>query len=163
MLSRPAQRFLSRVEARDPVRLRPMATKPKGSGQDPELEKIAAVARAGVGRAPLYRWLWKRHDDFAALMDECRPNWRKLSEGFAELGIRAPDGQPINPETVRATWYRVRRDMAAGREKRAAKAVPAPAPPVTPAAPASPAKAVVPGDPLAEFRRQMNERSGRKG
>src|SRR4051812_38182234 len=103
-----------------------MAAKPKAVTPDPELEQIAAIARAGAGRSVLYRWLRQRHDDFAALLEETRPNWAKLAEGFASLGMKTTDGKALTGETVRHTWWRVRRDVAAGRAKRAARTRPAP-------------------------------------
>src|SRR3954471_439934 len=94
---------------------------------DAELQRIAELARAGAGRSPLYRWLRTRHDAFAALLEETRPNWRTLAEGFAELGIATAEGKPVAAEAARHTWWRVRRDVAAARVRRAAPPLPAPA------------------------------------
>jgi hypothetical protein len=138
--------------------------------QDAELQLIAELAKAGAGRSPLYRWLRTRHDAFAALLEETRPSWSTLAEGFAELGIATTDGKPIAAEAVRHTWWRVRRDVAAARAKRAAPPVPAPAVaavvPVPPPARPSPLPPHAPepaaGDALARLRAEINHRSGRK-
>lgn len=139
---------------------------------DAELQRIAELAKAGAGRSPLYRWLRTRHDAFAALLEETRPNWRTLAEGFAELGITTADGKLIAAEAVRHIWWRVRRDVAAARARRAAPPLPAPVvaavvpvpPPVLPAP--HPAQASAPaaatGDALSRLRAEINQRSGRK-
>ncbi|MBX9702204.1 MAG: hypothetical protein K2X74_22400 [Acetobacteraceae bacterium] len=139
---------------------------------DSEMQQLAELARAKAGpvRSPLYRWLRARHDAFAALLEETRPEWRTLAEGFAKLGMTTPDGGAIAPATVRHTWWRVRRDVAAMRERRTApKAVPSPVatpvpPPSAPTAspPRPPGAAPAGSDALARLRAEMNARSGRK-
>lgn len=140
---------------------------------DAELRKIAEVARGGSGRSPLYRWLRARHDAFAELVEENRPNWAALAEGFAGLGLTGADGRPLTAHTVRRTWWSVRRDVAAARARRATPphppaAVPAP-PPAATRAPPPPAPAAAPASPapdgtdaLARLRAEIDERSGRK-
>jgi len=138
---------------------------------DPELQRIAEAARAGSRLSPLYRWLRTRHDAFAELVDETRPNWKALADSFTELGLAGPSGRALTAETVRHTWWRVRRDVAAAKERRAKPpappaAVPAPppaatrAPPPPASAPASPASHGE--DALARLRAEIDERSGRK-
>ena len=139
---------------------------------DAQLQRIAELAKAGAGRSPLYRWLRTRHDAFAALLEETRPDWRTLAEGFAELGIGKSDGKPIAAEAARHVWWRVRRDVAAARARRAAPPLPSPAVAPLLAAPppvaASPLPAQVPpppaatGDALSRLRAEINHRSGRK-
>ena len=139
---------------------------------DVQLKRIAELAKAGAGRSPLYRWLRTRHDAFAALLEETRPTWTTLAEGFAELGIAKADGKPIAAEAARHVWWRVRRDVAAARAKRAAPPLPAPTVaavmPVPPPVAASPLTAQVPpppaatGDALSRLRAEINHRSGRK-
>jgi hypothetical protein len=136
---------------------------------DAELLRIAEVARGGSGHSPLYRWLRARHDAFAVLVEETRPNWKGLAEGFTELGLSGPSGRALTAETVRHTWWRVRRDVAAARERRAKATIPPAAVPVTPmaAVPPSPAAAPAPAasgaaDVLARLRAEIDERSGRK-
>jgi len=139
---------------------------------DEELTRIAAVARGGSGRTPLYRWLRARHDDFAALVDENRPSWKALAEGFAEIGLKASGGRALTGETVRRTWWRVQRDVASARARRATPAPPpvvvpiarpAPAPPSPPPPPA--ASPAAPGGAqaaLERLRAELDARSGRK-
>lgn len=138
---------------------------------DAELQRITELATAGAGRSPLYRWLRTRHDAFAALLEVTRPNWRTLAEGFAELGIATPDGKPVTAAAARHVWWRVRRDVAAARARRAAPPLPVPVVaavvPMPPAPPAplraqTSAPAVVTGDALARLRAEINYRSGRK-
>ena len=139
---------------------------------DAELQRIAELAKAGAGRSPLYRWLRTRHDAFAALLEETRPNWRTLAEGFAELGITTADGKPIAAAAARHAWWRVRRDVAAARARRAVSPLPAPVvaavvpmPPPAPPAPLpaqAPAPAAATGDALSRLRAEINHRSGRK-
>ncbi len=137
---------------------------------DAQLKRIAELAKAGAGRSPLYRWLRTRHDAFAALLEETRPNWTTLAEGFAELGIAKSDGKPIAAEAARNVWWRVRRDVAAARARRAAPplpvqavakvlAVPVPLSPLPAQAPTPPAAT---GDALSRLRAEINQRSGRK-
>ena len=138
---------------------------------DAELQRITELARAGAGRSRLYRWLRTRHDAFADLLEETRPNWRTLAAGFAELGIFTAAGQPIAAEAVRHIWWRVRRDVAAARARRAAPPVPAQAvavvvPALPPASPpsrpaAEPVAIPAAGDALARLRAEINQRSGR--
>ena len=137
---------------------------------DVELQRIAELAKAGAGRSPLYRWLRTRHDAFAALLEETRPNWRTLAEGFAELGIATADGKPITAAAARHVWWRVRRDVAAARARRTAPPLPAPVVaavvPVPPPVPPSPRPVQAPepatGDALSRLRAEINHRSGRK-
>lgn len=140
---------------------------------DAELRRIAEVARGGSGRSPLYRWLRARHDAFAELVEENRPNWAALAEGFTGLGLTGANGRPLTAHTVRRTWWSVRRDVAAARARRARPphppaAVPAP-PPAATRAPPPPAPAAAPASPasdgtdaLARLRAEIDERSGRK-
>lgn len=142
--------------------------RPKRS--DTEMQQLAELVRAkpGITRSPLYRWLRARHDTFASLLEETRPEWRTLAEGFVRLGITTPDGGSIAPETVRHTWWRVRRDVAAARDKRTAGKPPKPAvTPVPRPAPSPPPQSVAepasgPSAALARLRAELNARSGRK-
>lgn len=89
----------------------------------------AAVARTGKFRqSPLFRWMRARQAAFAAFLAEDRPTWEAVAEGLVSQGFADKDGRPINPATVRNTWWRVRRDMAAARAgvscKRVTKAAP---------------------------------------
>ena len=138
---------------------------------DAALERLAAINRAGRGHLSPYRWMSRRHDAFAAMIDEKPPDWQALAQGFAELGMTTPDGKPLSSETLRNAWWRVRRDVAKERAKRvepgARVAVEQPAAPVAApkVEPPKPAKPDDDSDPMAALRRvrsQMLERSGRK-
>jgi hypothetical protein len=135
---------------------------------DAELRQIAAVARAGSGRSPLYRWLRARHDAFAQLVEETRPNWTRLAEGFGALGLTGWRGRPLTGAMVQRTWWRVRRDVAALRQRRQQGPRPAPAvvvlaPPTRLPTPASADThdAGTGQDALARLRAEMDARSGR--
>ena len=122
------------------------------------LEKIAEAARKSSSYSKLYLWLRDNHDDFQKLLKETRPNWAGLSEGFDAIGLLPPGGIAVH--SVRHTWYRVRRDVAAARQKKTQTAKPAPAVTVSPvrppesappvrAATAEPAATPAPNDPPA--------------
>src|SRR5689334_2113209 len=88
------------------------------------VEKILARnAEAGGKRSPLYRWMWKHHDRLAAEFDELGTNWKALLQGFIELGLTDRNGRPPTLKGAQETWYKVRRDIAKARAK---KAVPKP-------------------------------------
>ena len=139
--------------------------------QDDTLARIAEITRASSGRSKLTRWLRVRHDEFLALLDEHGANWAALAKAFAEEGMTTAEGKPFTPETVRVTWYRVRKAVEKSRAKRLVAAVPVaverPSPIPSPKTQPEPARAPSEGldakDALAELRRQMAERSGRKG
>ena len=126
------------------------------------LDRIAATASANGGRSKLYRWMRANHDAFAQLIDEHRPNWQALAGQFAKEGLTGPTGEPLKADSVRRTWYRARQDHAKARTKRA---MPGKPPPVE--APAAAIEADKPvtdaSETLADLRRQMDARSGRKG
>lgn len=129
---------------------------------DEGFQRIAEVVRSSSGRSPLYRWMRTWHDDFLKLMEETRPNWKAVAEAFAKEGLLSAEGEPLSPEAVRHTWWRVRRDVAGKRAKRQPKAKPAVTvieePPIPPPEPAPAA----PNDALARIKAKVNERSGRK-
>ena len=124
-----------------------------------DLTLIAVAVQAGKGFSPLFRWMRSHHDAFADLVEGARPNWTKLAEAFAQMGIAAPDGAPLHAETVRHTWWRARRDRQSAKPRRevSVKSVVVPAAATPPPAPLAPVS-----DPLAEIRRQMANGSGRK-
>ena len=147
------------------------------------MKRLAELAQSGSSRSPLYRWLHVNHDEFKAMVEESRPLWKVMAEGFAEIGFRTADGKPLPAGTVRNTWYRVRKDVAAARAKKkeqpaavsmpvvrsplpSAPPVPAvnPAPAVTPAPddPTDPERAKAAKEAFARMVEEMNHRSGRK-
>jgi hypothetical protein len=149
------------------------------------MKRLAELAQSGSSRSPLYRWLHANHDEFMAMVEESRPLWKVMAEGFAEIGFRTADGKPLPAGTVRNTWWRVRRDVAKARAKKSqtpkpaavsmpvvrsplpsAPPVPAvnPAPAVTPAPddPTDPERAKAAKEAFARMVEEMNHRSGRK-
>jgi hypothetical protein len=124
-------------------------------GSDDGLDRVAAAIRGGSGRSTLYRWMRARHDKLAEAMDGERPDWKRLTAEFAAIGLIPQDA---NPETVRHTWWRCRRDVAKAREKRRPKVVTGQRPDHF-----ADVEKVVEGDPLAELRKEMAKRSGRGG
>lgn len=118
-----------------------------------EMERIAAAIRGGNTRSPLYRWMRRNHDRLTEAMEGERPDWKVLTAEFAAMGLVAADARP---ETVRHVWWRARQAVAKARAKRG---------PVAPAARHDhfgEANKIVGDDPLAELRRQLDERSGRR-
>jgi hypothetical protein len=148
--------------------------------RDNELDRIAEIVRTGAGRSPLYRWLRARHDAFAELLAEGRPDWRALAAEFAQMGLLGGDGQTVTAESARHTWWRVRRDCAKAQAKRGRLApvvavlpvasvktrppteTQADGPSLPDAAPNAAAGLPHSGDALARLRAEMLQRSGRK-
>jgi hypothetical protein len=133
--------------------------------RDEQLSRIAETIRLSGGRSALYRWLKPRHDAFAALLAEKggHPDWQALAADFTAMGIMGGKGRPVSPEAARHTWWRVRRDVARARERRA-KAAPIVAPLIAPAPPVRVAKAAPcagGSDALTRLRAEMAQRSGR--
>lgn len=93
---------------------------------DPGLGEVLVAARhspgahRGGGHSPLYEWLWAR---FEALSGELspprRPNWRSVADAMAaraaagDTSVLDGWGEAPGPETIRQTWWRVRKDKAA--------------------------------------------------
>ena len=98
---------------------------------DEEFERLAAIIQAGKGRSKLYRWLYDRHDKFAAITDGQRLDWERLTAEFVAMGLTPP----VNPGSVRNTWWRVRKAYAAAQAKKAARQPPTAAPLVQPVPP----------------------------
>jgi hypothetical protein len=124
-----------------------------GKAVDAGVGEVLAAARrpagrwGGAGRSPLYEWLWARFDVLSAeLSPPRRPNWRSVADALAAR-VAAGDtavldgwGEVPGPETVRQTWWRVRKDKAA------VTVAAAPGRPATPAAPLSRSVAVRPAE-----------------
>ena len=116
---------------------------------DAMAELRAALSGAPGTRSSLHQWMRANHDDVSVLLQEVRPNWRRLADAFARMGLTDGSGRPPRPQTARQTWWRVRRAMAQGRAAPRAEARGSPA-------------ASDPGDALARLVAEMNERSGRR-
>ncbi|MCK8786533.1 hypothetical protein M0638_19330 [Roseomonas sp. NAR14] len=133
-----------------------MPAKPEGSPEEDEFAALRReVARSGkTTRSPLYRWMRTRRAAFAAFLAEESPTWAAVAAALASRGFTAADGGPINPETVRHVWWRVRRDAAAEARRKGrplpGPAAPPPPPPLPAAAPEPRAAAPSFGLPLLD-------------
>lgn len=105
---------------------------------DAGLREVLVAARRPQGErntgrhSPLYEWLWSRFDALAEeLSPPRRPNWRSVADALAAR-IAAGDrsmldgrGEAPDPERIRKTWWRVRKDrqaaLARNRERGAAR------------------------------------------
>jgi hypothetical protein len=119
---------------------------------DAGLEAVLAAARRPVGRwggaghSPLYEWLWVRFDWLSKeLSPPRRPNWRSVADTLAaraasgDCSVLDGWGEVPGPETVRQTWWRVRKDKAAAlTQTSAANGASVCAPPVPRPAPVRP-------------------------
>jgi hypothetical protein len=90
----------------------------------PPLSEIVAKAeerdrrKHGRGvKSPLYAWMRRHHTDLQAAID--RVGWTALTEAIAEGGVTNANGEPPPVETVRHTWWRVRRAVQRERAKAA--------------------------------------------
>jgi hypothetical protein len=72
-------------------------------------------------RSRLDRWMTANYEGFSALLEGHRPNWAKLTEVFESLGF-GEDGKPLGGETVRLTWFRVRKRRE-GKDRRRRRVV----------------------------------------
>lgn len=83
----------------------------------------AKVRKAAVTdrRSPLYLWMLANHAGFSATVAEAgRPNWKALSEAFAEEGLMDLKNKPPTPEGARLTWLKVRKVVKARDAERSA-------------------------------------------
>jgi hypothetical protein len=153
------------------------------SGKDDEADVMArlrqALRRRNPRRSQLSDWMWRNHDSFADLLAEVPPDWEAVTEVFTGLGFRTAPGEPLTPERVRKTWWRVRRQYATAQtgQKPRASAKPAVEPsvampePEEPRQPQPEADRPEPGPPetnrdtardaIARLRAEMDKRSGR--
>jgi hypothetical protein len=138
----------------------------KRSDEDDLLDRVISAAQGGGGRSQLYRWMQKHHARLAEAFD--RPDWDAVAQELAKAGMTDAHGKSPSATTVRQTWWKVKRDKDATIPKpsRRGKAAPTPATaavePPPPAAPEPTGPSGQGTDPMAELRRQVNERSGRK-
>ena len=127
-----------------------------------ELKKALEGKEARARRSHLDVWMTQNYDAFSALLDEHGPNWGILTATFETLGYG-----PLGPETVRQTWYRVRKRKASRARKTTrlpnvdvlSSPAPTPCSPPTPA----PTQTSTPSadNGMADLLAEMNKRSGR--
>ena len=82
----------------------------------------AAPASGRGHRSQLYLWLRGHHDQLAEGFGRNGPSWIQIARQLGVNGVYDGAGKQPAPETVRATWYRVRRDVAAALARRAGPA-----------------------------------------
>ena len=87
----------------------------------------------------LYLWLRAHHGKLVAEFGRNGPSWSQVARQLGNHGVLDGAGKQPAPETVRATWYRVKRDLAAARAGRAGpvRAAPSTLPSAVPAVPLS--------------------------
>jgi hypothetical protein len=95
--------------------------KEKNGRRDVSHLLAALTEMSAPGHSPLYLWLRQNHDEIVEGLRDVRPSWRILAKRLGEMGIQDGAGKTPTPEGARATWYRVRRDLAAARAKQAAR------------------------------------------
>jgi hypothetical protein len=78
--------------------------------------------RGGGMRSPLFQWMYRNHDTLLEMLSEARPNWPRVTAVLSGRGFTGPDGRPLQPETVRKLWLRVRRRH--GKAQAGGKATP---------------------------------------
>ena len=111
-------------------------------------EAVDRVIAGGVSspvRSPVYAWLKQNHARLATQFSGVRVQWAVVAARLAELGIVDVNGSPPKAATVRRTWWRVRRDVAAIKRQAADKRAILPpesvqARPVTAQSPAAPVR-----------------------
>ena len=108
-----------------------------------EVAKVIAGDATAPTRSPIYAWFWQHHAEVLPKLTGVRIRWAAIAERLGELGMTDANGGKPQAETVRRTWWQVRRDKQAAQkatEVKRAKGVEA-------APPAAPAPAVVPPAP----------------
>jgi hypothetical protein len=115
----------------------------------------AAEALKGRSRTALYDWLW-RHYDALPEYRRYRVDWAKMTAFLTEIGMTGRDeNKPLNADTVRMTYMRVRADKLAETQApagraRQSSARPSPARPKSSPTAAQP-HAKPPPDPPADY------------
>ena len=117
-----------------------------------DLEKLKAAAGGDSRGSPLYRWMWKHHDEFHGIVNVPRPNWKGITAYFTDQGYRSASGGELVPNAVTKTWERVHRrhgTQAARRKSMPQPLAATPLPEIREAVPAdSPRLQVRPALPL---------------
>jgi hypothetical protein len=72
-----------------------------------------ALHEGASTRSPLFIWMLRNHDTLVETFTEARPNWTRVTELLMSKGFSGIDGKPLNPQSVRQLWYRVRQRHAA--------------------------------------------------
>ncbi|UEM08009.1 hypothetical protein JL101_035760 (plasmid) [Skermanella rosea] len=132
------------------------------------LTDLRSALRGGAStRSPLFQWMLRNHDRLAETFEESRPNWTRVTELLVSKGFSTTDGKPLNPQSVRQMWWRVRQRHAAIQgEKRPRKTAifesDAPVKMIPAEEPASGDVGLSPQEALERVKAEMRQRSGRK-
>jgi hypothetical protein len=118
---------------------------------DQVISRVRSRARrSGRGRhSGIWLFMRANHDTIAETIASDGPNWYSMADELAALGYFDRTGKPGSPSTVRVTWFRVKRFVAAERAKGRRQPAPTPLPGevarcVVPVRPAEPAPIVKP-------------------
>jgi len=87
-------------------------------------EAVDRVIAGGVSspvRSPVYVWMRRNHTRLATQFSGVRVQWAGVAAKLDELGIKDVNGNPPKAASVRRTWWRVRRDVAASKVQAADK------------------------------------------
>jgi len=132
------------------------------------LGDLQTALRTGAStRSPLFQWMLRNHDTLAETFAESRPNWTRVTELLVSKGFSNTDGKPLNPQSVRQMWFRVRKRhaaMQAGKKPRQPPAAEEDALPVR--VHSAKEQGLEPQgtgatEALARLRAEMDKRSGR--
>lgn len=143
------------------------------------MNKLRSAILGSAGAGSLYRWLRSHHDELVEMLDQVpRPDWKAIRDALVEENLQDAKGQKPTAERVRQTWVRVRADVKEAREKKV-QGQPATMglsekvkQSVSVSQKEAPTGVAASGDGavkdpsadlrMADLRRQMNRRSGRK-
>lgn len=128
--------------------------------------KATLQSRSGGRRSPLFQWMYRHHDELAEMFAEARPNWSQITEVLTSRGFTGTEGQPLQPESVRKLWHKVRqaKEKTAGRKPKGKPVGAMPVPPVMVREVSPPVSSNLTPEQqamMAELQQQMNKRSGR--
>ena len=144
-----------------------------------DLQRLVASGALTSARSPIYLWMWRNYAGLTAKLDGARVHWPTFAASLADLGVVDGNGAPPKAETVRRSWWRVRKAKEAARDRAAPRrqlsqaeplSVPVETAPsvrlLTPPEPEKPVQATsTPAESanadLARIRAEMNRRSGR--
>jgi hypothetical protein len=129
---------------------------------------LRTALREGASmRSPLFQWMLRNHDTLVETFAESRPNWTRVTELLTSKGFSSADGKPLNPQSVRQMWFRVRKRhaaMQAGKKPRQTAKPEEAAPVKAHPAPTPEAKGddLSPQELIDRVKAEMAVRSGRK-
>ena len=86
-----------------------------------DVQRLVASGALTSARSPVYLWLWRNYASLTAQLDGARVNWATFAASLGDLGVLDGNGAPPKAETVRRSWWRVRKVKEAARERAQAK------------------------------------------